>query len=192
MYAFEAAAAVPIRGTALQALRDKGQIHPLQKVLITAHPLAWVRLLCNLPEFGAEVTRRVQHAESRWRVDCADYVIDYKKEDFHQKREAYYLIIDTRQNHSVSGYKRALRSSGNICRAPDSHPISHVALCVMGSLASRTGLRIHIAFLADCTERIWSCSKSFLMRAKSTCNRWTIPVKRNCQSYAHFGVEHAR
>ena len=47
---FEQAAAVPVAAlSALQGLRDKGQIQPGQKVLINGCRGAWARLPCSLP-----------------------------------------------------------------------------------------------------------------------------------------------
>jgi NADPH:quinone reductase-like Zn-dependent oxidoreductase len=45
---FEEAAAVPMPAlTALQGLRDEGQIHPEQKVLINGALVGWERLRCR-------------------------------------------------------------------------------------------------------------------------------------------------
>jgi NADPH:quinone reductase-like Zn-dependent oxidoreductase len=114
---FEDAASVPIAGlTALQGLRDTGQIQPGQKVLINGASGGVGTFAVQIAKsFGAEVTgvcstRNLEMVRSIG----ADQVIDYTKEDFTKNGQRYDLIIDAVANRSVSDYKRALRSKG-IC-----------------------------------------------------------------------------
>src|SRR5205823_10178873 len=108
---FEQAAAVPMAAsTALQALRDKGQIKPGQKVLINGASGGVGTFAVQIAKsFGAEVTgvcstRNLDMA----RAIGADYVIDYTREDFTRNGQQYDLILDIAANRSVSDYKRAL------------------------------------------------------------------------------------
>jgi NADPH:quinone reductase-like Zn-dependent oxidoreductase len=112
---FEQAASVPIAGiTALQALRDKGQIHAGLKVLINGASGGVGTFAVQIAKsFGAEVTgvcstRNVDLVRSIG----ADHVIDYTREDFIQGAQHYDLIVDNVGTHSLLEYKRVLNPKG--------------------------------------------------------------------------------
>ena len=112
---FEAAAAVPVAAvTALQSLRDKGQIQPGQKVLISGASGGVGTFAVQIAKsYGAEVTavcstRNLDMARSIG----ADYVVDYTKENFSRKGWRYDLIIAVNGYHSILDYRRALSPSG--------------------------------------------------------------------------------
>lgn len=114
---FEEAAAVPLAAlTALQALRDKGQIQPGQKVLINGASGGVGTFAVQIAEsFETEVTavcstRNLATARSIG----ADHVIDYTREDFTRNGQHYDLILDAVGNRSVSDVRRALKPEG-IC-----------------------------------------------------------------------------
>jgi len=114
---FEQAAAVPLAAfTALQGLRDKGQIQPGQRVLINGASGGVGTFAVQIAKsFGTEVTgvcstRNVDMVRSIG----ADHVIDYTQADFTKNGQRYDLIFDAVGNRSVSDFKRALSPNG-IC-----------------------------------------------------------------------------
>ena len=117
MLTFEQAAAVPLAAiTALQGLRDKGQIQPGQRVLINGASGGVGTFAVQIAKsFGTEVTGVCStHNLDLVRSIGADHVIDYTQSDFTRTGQHYELIFDAVGNRSVSDYKRALSHNG-IC-----------------------------------------------------------------------------
>lgn len=112
---FEEAAAVPVAAlTALQGLRDKGQIQPGQQVVIQGASGGVGAFAVQIAKaFGAEVTavcspRNVEMVRSLG----ADHVIDYTQADFTKNGQRYDLILAVNGYHSIFAYRRALRPKG--------------------------------------------------------------------------------
>lgn len=112
---FEQAGAVQIAGlTALQALRDNGQVKAGQKVLINGASGGVGTFAVQIAKtLGAHVTgvcstRNVEMVRSLG----ADHVLDYTKEDYSKAAERYDLILDLVGNHGLLANRRALTANG--------------------------------------------------------------------------------
>jgi NADPH:quinone reductase-like Zn-dependent oxidoreductase len=112
---FGEAAAIPMAAlTALQGLRDKGQIQARQKVLINGASGGVGTFAVQIAKsFEAEVTGVCSTTKMDFvRSIGADHVIDYAQEDVTKKKQQYDLIFDIAAYRSISEYKRILSPSG--------------------------------------------------------------------------------
>ena len=112
---FEQAGAVQIAGlTALQGLRDAGNLQAGQKVLINGASGGVGTFAVQIAKsLGANVTgvcssRNVELVRSLG----ADHVIDYTKDDYTSGAERYDLILDMVGNHGLLANRRALTADG--------------------------------------------------------------------------------
>jgi NADPH:quinone reductase-like Zn-dependent oxidoreductase len=115
--AFEETAAAPISAvTALQAVRDAGQVTAGQKVLVIGAGGGVGSFAVQIAkDLGAEVTGVC----STGKVDLvrtlgADHVVDYTRDDFARAGALYDVIIDTAGNRPLSVLKRALAPQGTL------------------------------------------------------------------------------
>ena len=114
---FEEAAALPMAAlTALQALRDKGNIQKGQKVLIVGSGGGVGTFSIQLSKYFGAVVTGVCSSKNVEQTSYlgADYVIDYTKEDFTKNNMRYDLILAINGNRPLSVYKRILTPNG-IC-----------------------------------------------------------------------------
>lgn len=114
---FEQAAAVAISGmTALQGLRDSGQIQAGQEVLVIGAAGGVGSFAVQIAKaFGATVTGVCSTAK----VDVvrsigADAVIDYTREDFTRSAARYDLVLDTAGRRPVRHLRRVLTPTGTL------------------------------------------------------------------------------
>jgi NADPH:quinone reductase-like Zn-dependent oxidoreductase len=112
---FEEAAAAPIAAiSALQALRDHGQLKAGERVLINGASGGVGTYAVQIAKaMGAEVTgvcstRNVELVKSLG----ADRVIDYTKTDFTNESARYDLVVDNVGNHSFSAIRSVLQPTG--------------------------------------------------------------------------------
>jgi NADPH:quinone reductase-like Zn-dependent oxidoreductase len=152
---FEQAAAVPVAAlTALQGLRDKGQVQPGQKVLINGASGGVGTFAVQIAKaLGAEVTgvcstRNVDLVQSLG----ADRVIDYTREDFTRSEERYDLMLDVAGGRSWSECSRVLTPEATVVQVggPKLNRLTGVSLRHLARtrLASMVGSRKVVLFLA--------------------------------------------
>jgi len=192
---FEEAAAVPLAAvTALQGIRDKGQIQPGQRVLINGASGGVGTFAVQIAKsFGAEVTavcstRNLDMARSIG----ADQVIDYTQEDFTQNGQRYDLIIAANGYHSLSDYKRVLSPEGiYVCTGGSMAQIFQSML--LGPWMSMTGSKKMGNLAAKSNKKDLAFMKELLEAGK------VVPVIDRCyplsevaEALGYLGEGHAR
>ena len=150
---FEQAAATPLGGlTALQGLRDRGEVRPGQRVLI--HGASGGVNLCrpDRQSLGAEVTAVCSKANvEQARSLGADHVVDYTREDFTRTGHRYDVIFDNAGTRSWRALKRVLEPEAKVVLVggPKKNrvlgPLSHLVGTRLGSVP---GKRRAVFFLA--------------------------------------------
>jgi NADPH:quinone reductase-like Zn-dependent oxidoreductase len=140
---FDEAAAIPMAAiTALQGLRDEGNIQAGQRVLINGASGGVGTFAVQIAKsFDTEVTavcstRNLEQARSIG----ADHVIDYTKEDFTKSGQQYDLIFAANGYHSLLAYKRALTPKGTYVMAGGTMAQIFQSM-LMGSMMSKIGGR---------------------------------------------------
>jgi NADPH:quinone reductase-like Zn-dependent oxidoreductase len=113
---FEEAAAMPVSGlAALQALRDRAQVQPGEKVMIIGASGGVGTFAVQIAKaFGAEVTGVCSTAKiDLVRSIGADRVIDYTREDL-TAGDSYDVIVDIAGNRRLSDLRRSLTPRGRL------------------------------------------------------------------------------
>lgn len=192
---FDEAAAMPMAAiTALQGLRDEGQIRAGQKVLINgASGGVGTFALQIAKSFGALVTavcstRNLEQA----RAIGADHVIDYTKVDFTKNGQQYDLILAANGYHSLSAYKRALAPRGIYVMAGGT--ISQIFQSMLfGSLMSETGGRKMGGVSAKRNQDDLVCIRELFEAGKvtSVIDR-RYPLSEAAEALRYLGEGHAR
>lgn len=140
---FEQAAALPVGGMTALYLLKKAAIQPGQKVLINGASGSVGSYALQLAKhFGAEVTAVCsgKHAELVQSLG-ADKIIDYTKEDFTSKDEAYDVIFDAVGKLSSSRAKSALKQSGKYLTVKSLTKESTDNLIFIGDLADKGAIK---------------------------------------------------
>ncbi len=192
---FEEAAAVPMAAvTALQGLRDTGQIQPGQKVLINGASGGVGTFAVQIAKsFGAQVTavcstRNLDQARSLG----ADHVIDYTKEDFTQSEQQYDLILAANGYHSLSAYQRALAPKGIYVMAGGTMAQIFQAM-LLGSWMSKSGGKKMGGVSAKSSQKDLVILKGLVEAGKvvPVIDR-RYPLSETAEALRYLGEGHAR
>jgi NADPH:quinone reductase-like Zn-dependent oxidoreductase len=196
---FEEAAAVPVAGiTALQALRDKGQVQAGQKVLVNGASGGVGTFAVQLAKvFGADLTAvcstgNVEQARSLG----ADRVIDYTKEDFTKLDIQHDLMLDIAGSRSFLECRKVLTPEATVVLVGGRMtyrglgPLPHLGATILKSRFRSQKVTFFIAkittedlmFLADLLES---------GKIRSVIDR-TYPVGDAPAALAYLGEGHAR
>jgi NADPH:quinone reductase-like Zn-dependent oxidoreductase len=147
---FEEAATMGIAGlTALQAVRDRGELQPGQRVLVNGASGGVGTLTLQIAKaFGADVTavcstRNVEQS----RTLGADRVLDYTREDFTRERERYDVILDVAGGHSWRAMRGALEPDGRLVMVGahgSRRQLGHLAAVWLGSRFSKQTVKFFV------------------------------------------------
>jgi len=196
---FEQAAAVPTAAiTALQGLRDYGQIQPGQKVLINGASGGVGTYAVQIAKaFGAEVTgvcstRNVDTARSLG----ADHVIDYTREDFTRNGRRYDLFLDIAGSRSWRECRRVLNPQAKfvIVGGPKTNrwigPLSHVIKVRLASLGASQKV---VFFVAKFNREDFAFLRELFEggKIKSVIDR-THPLSEAVEAMRYLGEGHAQ
>ena len=196
---FEQAAAVPMAaGTALQGLRDKGQIKPGQRVVINGASGGVGTFAVQIAKaLGAHVTavcstRKVDQARSLG----ADEVIDYTREDFTRNGQRYDLILDVAASGSLSARMRVLEPNGTLVGvgSADGYGMaSMVAGLLEAAVRSRLGSQKIPFFLAKNSKEDLLVLKEMIEAGKirPVIDR-TYPLSQTAEAIGYLEMGHAR
>ncbi|AMY12080.1 Quinone oxidoreductase 1 [Luteitalea pratensis] len=136
---FDQAAAVGVAGlTALQGIRDRGEVRKGERVLINGASGGVGTFAVQIAKhIGAEVTgvcstRNVDLVRSLG----ADHVIDYTKDDFTTRTAAYDMLLDNVGNRPLSACRRVLTPNGRYVLVGGGGPNDHRIVGPLGRVAS--------------------------------------------------------
>lgn len=173
---FEQAASIPMAAlTALQGLRDYGEIKQGQKVLINGASGGVGTFAVQIAKsFGAEVTA----VTSTGKIDMvrslgADYAIDYTKEDFTKGEKLYDLVFAANGFHPVSDYIRVLNPDGIYVVAGGTMAQMFQAM-LLGPMLTRKGNKKVVSYTEHPNQ------KDMLLIAKLFEEGKVIPVIDRC------------
>jgi NADPH:quinone reductase-like Zn-dependent oxidoreductase len=142
--------------TALQGLRDRGQLKPGQRVLINGAGGGVGTFAVQIAKaLGAHVTAvtSTRNLETVRSMD-PDEVIDYTREDITKRPERYDVILDVAANRSFSALRRLLTPSGRlvVTGAAKGSMLAVMWRSIVPLVRKRFGNRWLVPFLASVTH----------------------------------------
>ncbi len=169
--------------TALQGLRDRGQLKPGQRVLINGAG-------------GGVGTFAVQIAKALGaRVTAVTRVIDYTAEDITKRSERYDVILDIAANRSFSAMRRLLTPSGRlvVTGAAKGSMLAVMWRAIVPLVRKRFGNRWLVPFLASVTHEDLLVLKEFADNGKlrPVIDR-QYPLSETAEAVRYVGTGQAR
>jgi NADPH:quinone reductase-like Zn-dependent oxidoreductase len=201
---FEEAAAIPVAGlTALQGLRDRGQLQPGQTVLINGASGGVGTFAVQIAKaLGGEVTGVCSTRNlDLVRSIGADGVVDYTVEDFARSGRQYDLVFDLVGNRSLSDLRRAVKPNGTLVLSGGGHDRGHGArgllhplLLIGGGLVRSRFMSQNVAFyIAQINKPDLLALKDLVDAGKLTpvIDR-TYPLSDTPEAFRYLEAGHAR
>lgn len=191
----EEAASVPVAAlTALQGLRDKGQIQPGQKVLIDGASGGVGTFAVQIAKsFGADVTAvcSMQKMDTARSIG-ADHVIDYAQQDFTKSGQRYDVILAANAYHSIFAYRRALSPKGIYVMAGGGG-IQIFQGMLLGPLLSLLGRKKMRFFIANINQKDLGFLKDLMETGKvvPVIDR-RYPLSRVAEALSYLEKKHAK
>jgi NADPH:quinone reductase-like Zn-dependent oxidoreductase len=196
---FEEAAGVPVAGlTALQALRDHGNVQPGQKVLINGASGGVGTYAVQLAKlFGADVTavcstRNVEQSHSLG----ADRVVDYTQHDFTRLDIRHDLMLDIAGSRKFSHLRRVLTPDATIMLVggPMTYrglgPLPHLAGMKIKSVGRSQKVAFFVSKMSD--EDLTFFAQQMEAGAVRTVIDKQFHLSQAPEALADFGEGHAR
>jgi NADPH:quinone reductase-like Zn-dependent oxidoreductase len=191
---FIESAAIPMAAvTALQGLRDLGQIQPGQKVLICGAGGGVGTFAVQLASyFGAEVTAVCgPHNTAMVRSIGADRVIDYSKEDFSVSGRRYDLVCVVNGNEPLYVYKRVMAPDGILVMSGGS--LTQIFnVMVFGWLHSVGGKKMRLLSAKPSTKDLEFIIKIVQEGKVKPVIDKTYPLEETAEAVKYLGKGHAR
>ena len=197
---FEQASATGLAGrTALQGLRDKGQLKPGQLVLINGAGGGVGTFAVQIAKALGGVVTAVcgTHNVDLIRSLGADRVIDYTREDFTRSGERFDLILDVAASRSLVACARVLAPDGTLVvigAAGNGRSIVPIAMRMLGAKAwSRIGRRRMSMMMAKATRADLLALTELIETGKVTpiVDR-TYPLSETAAAMRYLEQGHAR
>lgn len=156
----EEAAALPLVAlTAWQALVERANLQPGQKVLVHAGSGGVGTIAIQLARhLGAHVATTTGTANTEWVKDLgADVVIDYQREDFETVLRGYDVVLDSRGGQTLEKSLRVLKPGGiviGIAGPPDpgfareigANPVVRLATVLLSGRTRLRARRRHVRY----------------------------------------------
>lgn len=168
---FEDAAAVPLKSlTAWQMLKDKAEIEAGEKVFIHAGSGGVGSFAIQLAKhFGAEVTTTTSGKNVDFVKDLgADTVINYKEEDFSERKSEFDVVLDTLGGEIQEKSYDVLKQAGrlvSIAGKPDREVAEEKGITAM-----------HLNFHEN--RSVGKDNRTGIRRKSEACCRQHIPIQR--------------